>query len=89
MAEVLSERDKKAVLEAKLLYYQHHEYNRCVLLARQDRIGAVQHDRQTGGRWHRRQLTRPGAALAFPDIGTIGRLGDLYRFTPLDPFAKH
>jgi hypothetical protein len=20
-------------------------------------------------------------------IGTVGRLGDLYRFTPLDPFA--
>jgi Uma2 family endonuclease len=87
VAEVLSESDKKAVLEAKLRYYQDHEHNRCVLFVRQDRVGAVQHDCQPRGGWHRRQLTRPGAALTFPDIGTIGRLGDLYRFTPLDPFA--
>jgi hypothetical protein len=26
--------------------------------------------------------------LAFPDIGGVGRLGDLYKSTPLDPFAK-
>ena len=89
VAEVLSESDKKAVLEAKLRYYQDHEHNRCVLLVRQDRVGAIQHDRQTRGDWRRRQLTRPGAALTFPDIGTVGRLGDLYRFTPLDPFSKH
>jgi Uma2 family endonuclease len=88
VAEVLSESDKKAVQEAKLRYYQDHEHNRCVLFVRQDRVGAVQHDRQTGGHWRRRQLTRPGAVLMFPDIGTIGRLGDLYRFTPLDPFVK-
>jgi hypothetical protein len=50
-------------------------------------VGAVQHDREAGGRWRRRQLTRTGAALAIPDIGTIGRLGELYQFTPLDPFA--
>jgi Uma2 family endonuclease len=85
VAEVLSESDKKAVLDAKLRYYQNHEHNRCVLFVRQDRVGAVQHDRQAGGRWRRRQLARPGAALTFPDIGTIGRLGDLYRSTPLDP----
>ena len=80
---------KKAVLEAKLRYEEDHEHNRCVLFVRQDRVGAVQHDRQAGGGWRRRQLTTPGAALAFPDIGTVGRLGDLYRSTPLDPFAKH
>jgi Uma2 family endonuclease len=85
VAEVLSESDKKAVLEAKLRYYQEHAHNRCVLFVRQDRVGAVQHDRQTGGRWRRRQLARPGVALTFPDIGTIGRLRDLYRFTPLHP----
>ena len=89
MAEVLSESDKKAVLEAKLRYYQVHEHNRRVLFVRQDRVGAVQHDRQTGGHWRQRQLTKPCAALTFPDIGTVGRLGDLYRFTPLDPFAKN
>ena len=37
VAEVLSESDKKAVLEAKLGYYQGHEHNRCVLFVRQDR----------------------------------------------------
>jgi Uma2 family endonuclease len=88
VAEVLSEGDKKAVLEAKLRYYQDHEHNSCVLFVRQDRVSAVQHDRQTRGGWRRRQLTRRGAVLTFPDIGTIGRLGDLYRSTPLDPFAK-
>ena len=85
---MLSESDKKAVTEAKLRYYQDHEHNRCVLFVRQDRIGAVQHDRQARGSWRRRQLTRAGAALTFPDIGPVGRLGDLYKFTPLDPFAQ-
>jgi Uma2 family endonuclease len=88
VAEVLSESDKKAVLEAKLRYYQEHEHNRCVLLVRQDRGSAVQYDRQARGNWSRRQLARSGTALAFPDIGLVGRLGDLYRSTPLDPFAK-
>jgi hypothetical protein len=88
VAEVLSENDKKAVLEAKLGYYQGHEHNRCVLFARQDRIGADQHDRQSSGDWRRRHLVKPDAAVAFPDIGAIGRLGDLHKFTPLDLFAK-
>jgi Uma2 family endonuclease len=88
VAEVLSESDKKAALEAKLRYYQEHEHNRCVLLVRQDRISAVQYDRQRRGDWRRRQLARPGTALTFPDIGLVGRLGDLYRSTPLDPFEK-
>lgn len=88
VAEVLSENDKKAVLEAKLGYYQAHEHNRCVLFVQQDRVGADQHDRQARGGWRRRHLAKPDAALAFPDIGNIGRLGDLYRFTPLDPLAR-
>jgi Uma2 family endonuclease len=87
VAEVLSESDKKAVLAAKLGYYQGHEHNRCVLLVRQDRVGADQHDRQPKGGWRRRNLSKPDAALTFPDSGTVGRLGDLYKFTPLDPFA--
>jgi Uma2 family endonuclease len=85
VAEVLSDNDKKP-LDAKLSYYQDHEYNRCVLLVRQDRVAADQYDR-LGGSWSCRLLEKAEAALAFPDIGTIGRLGDLYRFTPLDPFA--
>jgi|SRR5262245_22571428 Uma2 family endonuclease len=87
VAEVLSESDEKAVLDKKLRYYRRHEHNRCILLVRQDRVGAVQYDRQVRGGWHRRQLARPGSALTFPDIGPIGRLGELYRSTPLDPFA--
>jgi Uma2 family endonuclease len=86
-AEILSANDKKAVLEAKLRYYQEHEHNRCILFVRQDRVGADQHDRQADGGWRRRNLSRPHAALTIPDIGAVGRLGDLYRFTPLDPFA--
>jgi len=85
VAEVLSENDKKAVLEAKLGYYRQHEHNRCVLFVRQDKIGAEQHDRHAGS-WRHRRLNAAETQLTFPGIGTIGRLGDLYRFTPLDPF---
>jgi hypothetical protein len=88
VAEVLSENDKKAVLEAKLAHYQQHEHNRCVLFVHQDRVGAEQHDRQSRG-WRSRRLRSATRPLTFADIGTIGRLGDLYRFTPLDPFGRH
>ena len=87
VAEVLSDSDKRPVLEAKLRYYQDHEHTRCVLLVHQDRIGAEQYDR-VGGSWSRLPLENPQEELTFPDIGTVGRLGDLYRFTPLDPFAR-
>jgi Uma2 family endonuclease len=87
VAEVLSESDKKAVLEAKLAYYKQHEHNRCALFVRRNQIGAHLHDRQADGSWRQRRLKDPAASLAFPDIGTVGRLGDLYKFTPLDPFA--
>jgi Uma2 family endonuclease len=89
VAEVMSESDKKGVLEAKLAYYKQHEHNRCALFIRQDQIGAHQHDRQNDGSWRQRRLKDPAAPLAFPDIGSIGRLGDLYKYTPLDPFATH
>jgi len=85
----MSESDKKAVLEAKLAYYKQHEHNRCVLFIRQDQIGAHQHDRQSNGSWRQRRLEDPTAALAFPDIGSIGRLVDLYKVTPLYPFTPH
>jgi len=75
------------VLEAKLRYYQGHEHNRCVLFVGHDRVGADQYDRQ-GGIWRRQRLADPQTPLAFADIGTIGRLGDLYKLTPLDPFAE-
>ena len=89
VAEVLSENDKKAVLDAKLAYYKEHEHNRCVLFVRQDQIGAQQHDRRRDGSWTQRTLRSPQAPLTFPDIGTVGRLGDLYKHTPLDPSASH
>ena len=89
VAEVLSENDKKAVLDAKLAYYKEHDHNRCVLFVRQDQIGAQQHDRRNDGSWSQRTLRSPQASLTFPDIGTVGRLGDLYKHTPLDPFASH
>jgi len=50
-----------------------------------DRIGADQRDRQSSADWRRRHLVKPEAAVAFPDIGLIGRLGDLYKFTLSTP----
>ncbi|MFZ1102200.1 MAG: Uma2 family endonuclease [Hyphomicrobiaceae bacterium] len=87
VAEVLSARDKKAVVSAKLRYYKDHEHNQCVLFVRQDRIGAEQHTRQ-GDAWRLRRLSSATTQLSIPDVGIIGRLGDLYEATPLDPFAK-
>jgi hypothetical protein len=84
---VLSASDKKAVVAAKLRYYQDHEYNRCVLFVRQDRIGAEQHIRQ-GDAWRPRRLSSATTKLSIPDVGIIGRLGDLYEATPLDPFPS-
>jgi Uma2 family endonuclease len=86
-AEVLSASDKKAVVSVKLRYYQEHEHNRCVLFVRQDRLGVEQHTRE-GGKWKRRRLNSATALLSIPEVGTIGRLGDLYEATPLDPFPR-
>ena len=87
VAEVLSDSDENAVLDAKLAYYKEHEHNRCILFVRQDAVGADQHSRQRNARWRHKRLSDPAAALTLPEIGAIGRLGDLYKFTPLDPFA--
>jgi Uma2 family endonuclease len=86
-AEVLSASDKKPVVAAKLRYYQEHAHNRCVLLVRQDRIGAEQHIRD-GDTWRARRLASAAAKLAIPDVGIVGRLGDLYEATPLEPPAR-
>jgi Uma2 family endonuclease len=86
-AEVLSASDKKAVAAAKLRYYQEHEYDRCVLLVREDRIGAEQHMREDSA-WRPRRLSGATARLSLPDVGIVGRLGDLYEATPLDPFPR-
>jgi Uma2 family endonuclease len=86
-AEVLSASDKKPAVAAKLRYYQDHAHNRSVLLVRQDRVGAEQHVRE-GEKWRVRRLSGPSAKLDIPDVGLIGRLGDLYKATPLDPFAR-
>jgi Uma2 family endonuclease len=59
VAEILSETDRREVLEAKLAYYQQHEHNKCVLFVRQDRVGADQQDRQADGTWQARALTTP------------------------------
>jgi Uma2 family endonuclease len=85
--EVLSASDKKAVVAAKLRYCHEHEYNRCVLLVRQDRIGAEQHMREDGT-WRPRRLSSATARLSLLDAGIVGRLGDLYEATPLDPFHR-
>jgi Uma2 family endonuclease len=87
VAEVLSKSDKPAVLDAKLTFYQSHDSNRAVLFVRQDRLGAVLHVR-SGAAWLKREIEIADEALDVPEIGPIGRLGDLYRFTPLDPYKR-
>ena len=62
VAEILSESDRREVLEAKLAYYQQHEHNRCVLFVRQDRVGADQHDRQGDGSWQAQSSYDAGSA---------------------------
>lgn len=74
--------DKPIPLAAKLGYYQGHEHCRGVLIVRQDRIEATLHERGRAG-WTERTLDDPDGRLVIPDIGDIGPLGDLYRFTPL------
>ncbi|MBS0241553.1 MAG: Uma2 family endonuclease [Proteobacteria bacterium] len=93
VAEVLSDNnrpeqragsDKPIVLAAKLGYYQAHEHCRGVLIVRQDVVEADLHVRGDDG-WHRQELRDAAARIVVPDIGDIGRLGDLYRHTPLFP----
>jgi len=86
VAEVRSPNDKEEVFQAKLAYYTEHEHNRGVLFVHQDRMRAEQHDRGRDG-WRCKALAEPEDPLTFVDIGTIGRLGELYKHTPLDPFA--
>lgn len=74
--------DRPVVLAAKLDYYQGHEHCRAVLIAEQERIEARLYVR-TGAEWSETSLTDPAARILIPDIGDIGALGDLYRFTPL------
>ena len=54
---------------------------------RQDRIRAEQHMREDSA-WRPRRLSSATAKLSLPDVGIIGRLGDLYEATPLDPFPS-
>ena len=93
VAEVLSdgnrpeqsaEADKPVVLAKKLGYYQRHEHCRGVLIVRQDVVEADLHTRTPSG-WTRHELRTPADRIVIPDIGDIGRLGDLYRHTPLFP----
>lgn len=85
VAEVLSNSDDTAVIDAKLAYYRAHPYNRGVLFVRQDRVAAVLHVRQEMSEWRKITLSAPDGVLDIPGIGPIGRLSDLYRHTPLFP----
>lgn len=76
--------DKPIVLATKLAYYQAHDDCRGVLIVRQDVVEADLHIRGDG-RWVCHELRDPAARIVIPDIGDIGRLGDLYRHTPLFP----
>jgi hypothetical protein len=72
---------KKPVIAAKLAYY------RSVLLVRQERIGAELHIREAD-KWRVRRLSSATAKLDIPDVGVIGRLGEWYEATRLDPFPR-
>jgi Uma2 family endonuclease len=74
--------DKPHVLAAKLAYYRLHEHCCGVLIVHQDRIEAQLHARPD---WQQRKLADPSDRLVLPDIGDIGPLGELYRWTPLFP----
>ena len=84
-AEVLSASDKKPVVAAKLHYYQDHAAQPL------HPAGAPGPGRRRAAHPRRRRLAGAAplssatAKLAIPEVGTIGRLGDLYKATPLDP----
>ena len=86
VAEVLSPNDKSWVLSLKREYYKAHEHCRTVMLVRQDRIEAELIVREGLG-WRELQLDAAADIITIPDIGEIGTLGALYRFTPLQPAA--
>ncbi|MDX2257383.1 MAG: Uma2 family endonuclease [Hyphomicrobiaceae bacterium] len=91
VAEVLSGKDrpekrdgsdKPRPLAAKLDYYKAHSHCRGVIIVRQDIVAAELHVRREGG-WTEASLAAPGDRIAVPDIGDIGPLAHLYRYTPL------
>jgi Uma2 family endonuclease len=82
VAEVHSPADKPRILDLKRAYYQAHEHCRGCIFVRQDRIEAEFVVRSTGG-WTARTLTVPSDVVDIPDIGVIGSLGELYRYTHL------
>jgi hypothetical protein len=74
------------VIAAKLAYYKSHALNRAVLPVRQDRLGVTFHPRLRASRWSERELTAAADdVVELPEVGRIGTVGQLYRYTPLDP----
>jgi Uma2 family endonuclease len=73
--------DKPLPLAAKLGHYKSHEPCRGVLIVRQDIVAGELHVRRDDT-WVELQLTAPGDRIAIPDIGDIGPLAHLYRYTP-------
>jgi Uma2 family endonuclease len=83
VAEVLSDSDSEALMEAKLSFYKGHLANLCVLIIAQERMHVVVHERSGEAGWSTREVDRPEAELFAPVIGRICRLSDLYKGTPL------
>jgi Uma2 family endonuclease len=95
VAEVLSESnrpelsagsDQPLYLAKKLAYYRAHEHCRAILFIRQDCIEATFYSRHNA--FAPVILSNPGDRLIIPDIGEIGSLADLYRYTPLWPASR-
>jgi Uma2 family endonuclease len=83
VVEVLS-KDRTDVLDKKRAYYQRHAHCRGFLFVSQKEISAELVVRTLNG-WRAVILTGPLADIDIPDIGMIGRLGQAYRSTPLQP----
>lgn len=80
-AEILSDSDDERI-ELKRAFYRAHEYNRAILLVRQD-IMEVELDRRTSAGWVTETLRGGDALLRLDEFGLSCPLPELYRDTPL------
>lgn len=85
IVEVRSASDRPRIFASKLDFYKGHPHNRWIVVVEQNRLEATVHERQAGGSWTERRLTRASDILSFGEIGEVCSLGELYRNTNLDP----
>ena len=81
VAEVVSPLDDRAVMDAKLKFYQSHASCLGIVLVEEDKISADLYLR--GQDWTHRRLRSPDDQLAIGPIGNLGPLSGLYKNTHL------